>query len=269
LSSAGKYTRSEWFGTACCPSNISRLVASLGDYIYATSDNTAWINLFVSSSTIINSGKRKITLKQESNYPWEGDIHISVLPDKPVDYTLKIRIPGWAQNQPVPGDTYQYISSTSDSIQLLVNGKPFLWYNDHGYAVITRKWKKDDRVDLHIPMAVKKVIARNEVTADNNKVALQRGPLVYCIEHADNGGMIKNIMLPAGASVTTRYQPDLLGGVVTLLCEATVVKVVNNGSSVEAVKQNITAIPYFTWANRGEGEMEVWIPMSIKDVEVK
>jgi DUF1680 family protein len=118
-------------------------------------------------------------------------------------------------------------------------------------------------------MSVKKVIARKEVSADNNKVALQRGPLVYCIEHADNGGMIKNIMLPADASVTTSYQPSLLGGVVTILCEATVVKVVNDGSSVEAVKQNITAIPYFTWANRGEGEMEVWIPQSIKHIELK
>ena len=269
LASAGNHSRSEWFGTACCPSNISRLIASLGDYIYAKSDDAIWINLFVGSNSIIPLGKGKVTVSQETNYPWDGKILIKVSPDRKSKYKVNIRIPGWLQGTPVPGDTYKYMQPVANSFQLTVNGKQHPFIVQNGYAVINREWKKDDSINLELPMEVRKIVASNKVKENIGKVALERGPLVYCIEHPDNDGKVMNIILPDNAASTAQYRSDLLEGVVTIQCEASIIKPSAGGSSVETVKETVTAIPYFTWANRGKGQMLVWIPRKIQDVYVK
>lgn len=269
LTSTGGYSRSEWFGTACCPSNISRLVASLGDYVYTTSGNSVYVNLFVASTTTVPFREGNMEISQQSNYPWEGSIKITMSPDKKMKKSLRIRIPGWAKNSPVPGETYSYLNVSTDSIQLTINGKANAYRMEKGYAVVERSWKKGDVVELSLPMDVKRVVASEDVKNDIGQVALERGPLVYCIEHPDNGGKILNIILPDNSTSTASFHPGLLGGVVTIESTAAVVQPTADGSGVETITRKITSIPYYTWANRGEGEMRVWIPRRVQGVVIK
>lgn len=269
LASSGKHSRSEWFGTACCPSNISRLIASLGDYIYAKSNDAVWVNLFVGSNTTVSLKDTKVQVRQETNYPWEGNNAIHVSPDKKTKFKLNIRIPGWVQGIPVPGETYKYVDAGTTSFQLMLNGKEVPYVMKNGYAVIDRVWKKNDVINLILPMQVRKVIASEKVQENVGKVALERGPLVYCFEHPDNNGKAMNIILPDNAKATSKFQADLLGGVTTIQCEASVVKPSSDGTAVETVKEIVTAIPYFSWANRGKGEMQVWVPRRVVSVLVR
>jgi DUF1680 family protein len=269
LASRGQHARSEWFGTACCPSNIARLIASLGNYIYAKSDNGVWVNLFVGSETTVPLKKGSVQLQQETAYPWNGDVKVTVTPKRSLSFPLHIRIPGWAQQQPVPGKTYFYTDKDTARFTLTVNGRPVDYTVQNGYAVIDRKWKKGDAVMLHLPMSVRRVASTDSVTQNRNRVALQRGPLVYCVEHADNGGKVSNILLSADAAFTTAFNKELLNGVVTIQMETPVLKVGADSLSVRTEKQKVTAIPYFAWANRGQGEMEVWLPVKVMDIEMK
>lgn len=266
LASNGKYERSEWFGTACCPSNISRLIASLGDYIYAKSDDAIWVNLFVGSNTIIPLKKGKVKISQETNYPWEGGVTIHVSPERRMKNKLMVRIPGWAQDQPVPGKTYFYLASEKTPFSLTVNGQPAVYTMEHGYAAINREWKKGDVVQLNLPMEVKRVVASDSVKENKNRVSLQRGPLVYCVEHPDNHGKVNNILLTDDVQFTSTFDPGLLNGVVKVQCKAPVVKPGANGASIQMEKENITAIPYYTWANRGQGEMQVWMLRKMSNI---
>ena len=268
LASAGNYNRSDWFGTACCPSNISRLVESVGNYIYEKSGDAIWLNLFIggTGSFIINNNK--IQVKQVTNYPWDGKIKISVIPEKPAEFDLFVRIPGWANGQPVPGNTYHYLNNSAKKNSLLLNGVPLNYKIEKGYAVIRKKWKKGDVIVLNLPMPVRKVVAINEVKDDRNRVALQRGPLVYCFEHVDNGGKVMNVIVPDNTTFASQFKPGLLNGVVVIQGEAPVVTVSSNGLSATSVIKKITAIPFFSWANRGEGEMQVWMPRKIKAVRL-
>jgi DUF1680 family protein len=268
LASSGQYARSEWFGTACCPSNISRLVESLGDYVYAKSDNAIWVNLFVGSTTTIPLQSGKVQLTQQTGYPWEGSVQITVSPDRKTKFPLLVRIPGWAQNEPVPGNTYRYTDASTETYTLSVNGKPATATPKDGYAVIEREWRKGDVVALNLPMPVRRIAAMDSVKANQNRVALQRGPLVYCVEHVDNGGKAMNLIVPDGVQFTSAYQADLLGGVVTLQGEAPSVSISGDGASVSTVTKKITAIPYYAWANRGKGQMQLWLPRKASDVKV-
>ena len=269
LASGGQHARQEWFGTACCPSNIARLVESLGDYIYGKSDNGIWVNLFVGSTAGINLKKGAVQVQQETGYPWTGDVKITVSTKRNQAFPLHIRIPGWAQNQPVPGNTYFYKDSTAAAFTITVNGAAAEYEMENGYAVINRSWKKNDVVQLRLPMEVRKVQATDSIRQDRNRIALQRGPLVYCVEHADNSGKVSNIIVPANTVFTAAYDPSLLNGVVTIKGQVPVVKLAANGEGVTTVKQTVTAIPYFSWANRGKGEMEVWLPEKISVVELR
>lgn len=269
LASAGQHARSEWFGTACCPSNIARLVESLGNYIYARSDNGLWVNLFVGSETTVALKNGKVQLQQETGYPWNGDMKITITPKRKMSFPLHIRIPGWAQQEPTPGKTYYYTDEDTARFTITVNGSPAAYTMKDGYAVIDRPWKKGDAVQLHLPMEVRRVAAIDSIRQNRNRVALQRGPLVYCVEHADNGGKASNILLPQNARFTTEFNSTLLNGVVTLKTEVPVVKLGADGTSVRTEQQSITAIPYFAWANRGKGEMEVWLPVKLTAIELK
>jgi hypothetical protein len=268
LASSGQYARSEWFGTACCPSNISRLVESLGDYVYTKSDNGIGINLFVGSTTTIPLKSGKVQLAQQTNYPWEGLVQITVSPERKTKFPLRVRIPGWAQNQPAPGNTYRYADTNTEAYTLAVNGKPVASAVKDGYVVLDREWKKGDVVALQLPMPVRRISATDSVKANRDRVALQRGPLVYCVEGVDNGGKAMNLIVPDGVLFTSQYNADLLGGVVTLQGEAPAVVVSDDGASVTTVTKKITAIPYYAWANRGKGQMQLWLPRKAGDVRV-
>jgi DUF1680 family protein len=268
LASSGNNARSEWFGTACCPSNIARLVESVGDYVYAKSNEALYVNLFVGSTASVTIQNRKIQLKQVTNYPWDGKIQISVNPEKPTEFDLSVRIPGWANNQPVPGDTYQFSDNFSEKIALSLNGMPATFKIVKGYAVIHKNWKKGDVVEINLPMPVRRIVAIDKVKENQNRVALQRGPLVYCFEHADNDGKAMNIVIPEQAVFKTEFKPELLNGIVVIQTQATIAKISADGASVGTVNQTVTAIPYYSWANRGTGQMQVWIPGKITDVRL-
>lgn len=268
LSSAGNYGRSEWFGTACCPSNIARLVASLGDYVYGRSENGIWVNLFVASNTTFKFGKTDVPLQLDTNYPWDGTVKISVNPAKKVAYALHVRIPGWANNVPVPGKLYEFTNASNAKVEVLVNGKPTTYQVEKGYAVIDRTWQKGDVVEVKLPMDVRQVAARSEVKADQDRIALQRGPLVYCVEGVDNADKVWNLLVPAQPTFETKQHQVLDEPVVAIQANLSVVEAAPDGLSIQTKPQTITAIPYYTWANRGKSTMQVWLPSRIKAIKI-
>lgn len=268
LASSGKNARREWFGTACCPANIARLVESLGNYIYAKSDNDIWINLFVGSTTIIPLEKRNVSVDMQTNYPWDGNIAININPVKKTTFSLHIRIPGWASGETVPGNLYAFEDSDKNIPSLMINNKPVSYTNENGYAVINRTWKKGDKVLWQLPMDVRKVVSKNELKFDNNRIALQRGPLVYCVEGADNNGKAWNIIMPDNAILTTNKENILSEPVITIQAQVPVVDISADGLTINTSIKTITAIPYYTWCNRGSNQMQVWLPTKIKDVKL-
>ena len=268
LASNGKNSRREWFGTACCPSNIARLIESLGDYIYATSNDGILVNLFVGSNTNVFLQKTNVTIKQQTNYPWDGNIKLSVSPEKNSKFKVYVRIPGWAQDQPSPGDTYKYLHKDAAQFILTVNNKPATYQLQNGYAVINRDWKKGDVVQLNLPMEVKKVISIDSIKDNRNRVALQRGPIIYCVEHADNNGKAMNIIIPDIAVFIAEKKDDLLNGIVTLAAEVPVAEPSPDGTSIITQKRKVTAIPYYSWNNRGPGQMQVWLPRKVTDIKI-
>lgn len=270
LASRGQHARREWFGTACCPANIARLVASLGDYIYATNDEGIAINLYVGSNTSFKKGKTDVSIKQESNYPWDGKIKLFIDPVKKTRFKVYIRIPGWYSGNIVPGNLYQstgmHIMQAAPSFSL--NGQPIGADIENGYAILETDWKKGDRIEFEFSMPVKKIIARDELKQNNNRLALQRGPIVYCVEGTDNNQSAWNIIIPE-ETIFDVVPYDVTGEkVMALSGMAPIIKVAEDKMSVSTEIKKIVAIPYYSWANRGKTEMQVWLPMSIKDIKI-
>ncbi|MBX7124550.1 MAG: glycoside hydrolase family 127 protein [Cyclobacteriaceae bacterium] len=268
LASTGKHFRREWFGTACCPANIARLVASLGDYIYGVSDKGLWVNLFVGSSTKVRIGKAEVPVSMDTQYPWDGRIAITVQPKNKTAFALRVRIPGWVAGQAVPGDLYVFENKSPETFEILLNGKVVPYTMDKGYAVVEREWKKGDQLVLNLPMTVKPVVTRPEIKQDEDRVALQRGPIVYCVEGADNDNQAWNLIVPEKTAFTASYQPTLLDGVVTIRFQAPAIQLGADGTSVQTVTKTVTAIPYYSWCNRGQNPMQVWLPRKIKDLKI-
>lgn len=267
LASYGKNKRSEWFGTACCPSNIARLVSSLGNYIYGTSSKAIWVNLFVGNNSNISLGNNNIGLSMETGYPWNGSVKLNINPSKKQDFELRIRIPGWL-NEAAPGNLYHYETEEKSAPVILVNGKPAVYNDENGYAVLNRAWKKGDVVTIDFPMKVRRVLSNPLVKQNNNRVALQYGPLMYCVEGADNLNVNSGLVVPANTVFKTTFEPSLLGGVNTIRFESPVLTINNDEQTVSTVKKQITAIPYFSWNNRGAFDMQIWMPSVIKDVKI-
>jgi uncharacterized protein len=243
LESSGQHARSEWFGCACCPSNICRFIPSIPGYIYATDRDRLYVNLFIGSSADIDLGGDHVEIIQRTAYPWEGQVEITINPDRNQKMEVAVRIPGWAENQPVPGDLYSFKAGETDALALTVNGVPAHYSLDKGYAVIKRKWKKGDHLSIDFPMPVRRIIANEKVIADQGRVALQRGPLVYCAEWPDfKDSKVLNRKLSDKEDIKAEFRQDLLSGVTILTGKA-----------------DFIAIPYYTWANRGQGEMAVWL----------
>ncbi|MBC7849233.1 MAG: glycoside hydrolase family 127 protein [Chitinophagaceae bacterium] len=269
LASRGQHARREWFGTACCPANIARLVASLGNYIYAKNDGGIWVNLFVGSETKQKLGKTEVNLKMETNYPWDGNVKLNVDPVKKGKFKIYVRVPGWSKAQPVPGDTY---SANFSVIQMLlpvmVNGKNLSYEMENGYIVLDREWKKGDVVQFSFNMNPHLVSSRKEIKQNEDRVAIQRGPLVYCVEGIDNDSKAWNIIIPSGTDFKPTNMKVIDESVVALEANVPVVTVSADGSSISTANKKITAIPYYAWANRGRNEMQIWLPTKIKDVKI-
>ncbi len=259
-------SRSGWFECSCCPTNLVRLLPALPGYIYALKEDNLYVNLFISGKAQLAVGKTPVEIIQQNNYPWDGKLSFTINPQKNKAFNLLVRIPGWVNNQVVPSDLYSF-EHTSDALPVItVNGKAIEYHLDHGYAVIAGMWKKNDRVDIDLPMEVRRITANNKLKEDQGKVALERGPLVYCAEWVDNSGRAANIIMPAGTSFTREFLPDLLNGVTVLHAEVPAVEVTKE--AVQTVRQSFTAIPYYSWANRGKGEMMIWFPESLKGIKL-
>lgn len=251
----GSLDRQPWFDCSCCPTNLCRFLPSVPGYIYAQNNNDLYVNLFVQSSSTINLNKKlPVTIIQETQYPWDGKVKISVSPEKAGKFALHLRIPGWAQNQPLPGDLYSYIIPETDSVTVTVNGESVAYQAEKGYAVIDREWNAGDVVNYSLPMDIHRVETNKNVAENAGKVAIERGPIVYCIEGADNGTQLSKLALPDNAALSSNFSPETLSGVVTISGEM----MITGGKTTQT--QKVTAIPYFVWNNRGANEMKVWIP---------
>ncbi len=257
LASFGQHERVPWFSCACCPPNVARILTSVPGYFYAATADRVYVNLFAQGTGRMRAGGTDLELVQTTEYPWKGDIKIEVRPKKDAAFTLAVRIPGWALNRPVPTDLYAYTEPAEGAPSLRVNGEPVDLALDKGYAMIARTWKAGDVVELSLPMPVRRVVAHDAVEADRGRVAVERGPLVYCAEWTDNDGRVSNLVLPDGAALAAEMRPDLLGGVVVVTGEAEAVS--EKAGKIVAEKKPVTLIPYYAWANRGKGEMAVWL----------
>jgi len=261
--------RSGWFECSCCPTNICRLLPSVPGYMYAQKDNKVFVNLFASSNASLIVQDKSVDIIQQNNYPWDGDLKFTVEPkSSPITFSLMVRIPGWAQNIAMPSDLYAFQNSTDKKVTIKINGSPIDYKIENGYAVLDRAWKKDDMVEVNLPMEVHKVIATDKLQEDAGKIALQRGPIIYCAEWADNNGRVTNLVLPLNTSFSSEYKAGLLNGIEVLKANAIAVIVDEKENKVNTVKQPFVAIPYYAWANRGKGEMTIWFPASIKDIEI-
>jgi len=261
LASDGKYQRSPWFGCACCPTNIVRFIPSLPGYAYAYKKGSLYVNLFIGGSAAVRMGENIVALEQQTRYPWEGDVKITVEPERPEEFAICVRIPGWAQDEPVPSDLYRYSEQSQQKAAIKVNGQPITLDIDEGYVRISRNWEKGDLIELNLPMPIRRVLSHKEVKNNAGRTAIQRGPVVYCFEGADNRRGVANLILPADAELHTEYSSDLLGGIVTIIGQGKIRHPEKEGENV--LKDiDVIAIPYYAWAHRGKNEMAVWMPVS-------
>ncbi len=265
LTSYGNYGRFDWINVPCCPPNVVRLMAQLGSYIYAQTDTGIYVNLFVDSKASVGIGGSTVTLAQATRYPWEGKVKLTVEPGKAGRFSIFVRIPGWALGKPVPSDLYSYLGASGEAPILKVNGQDVALKIEKGYVVLTRQWKPGDTIDLDLPMPVRRAVAHPSVADDAGRVALERGPIVYCAEGPDNGGRALNIVVPDGAALRGEYRPDLLRGVGVVTGEVRAIAGGSAGAAAETVPHDLLAIPYCAWANRGKGEMTVWLAREAKE----
>lgn len=262
LESIGQHQRQPWFGCACCPSNIARFIPSVPGYIYAVHNSDVYVNLFMANHSNLNVNGKAVELKQSTNYPWTGDVNFEVSPKGKQDFTLKIRVPGWVQNSALPGNLYSYTDKKTLGYTVKVNGRVVASTIEKGYFSINRTWKKGDKVEVHFDMEARTVKANPAVEADRGKIAVERGPIVYCAEWPDNDFNIFSIILNKKPTFKVERKEDLLFGINTIQTDAQSLSYDAQGKLVtKEVKLNM--IPYYAWAHRGNGDMAVWLPVDL------
>jgi DUF1680 family protein len=259
LASSGQHSRVPWFNCACCPPNVARLIPSIPGFVYAEKEDSLYVNLFVQSESRLTVGDDMVGVRQETAYPWDGAVKIILDPEQAEEFAVHVRIPGWAQGRPVPTDLYTYVDAPAEPVGLKVNGQPVDPDLDKGYAVLNRVWKKGDTIELDLPMPVRRTAANSQVQADVGRVALERGPFVYCAEGPDNGGSVTNLVLPDTAALKAERRDSLLGGLTVIQGPVEALAEAPAAGSVTRSSRELTAIPYYAWANRGPAPMEVWI----------
>ena len=237
----GTATRAPWFSTSCCPTNISRFLPSMPGYLYATQGSDLYINLFAGSRAEIETASNRLAVTQQTEYPWEGDVSISIKPERVEEFTVYLRVPGWARGEVLPGGLYSYAEKPG-AVSIEVNGDAVPVDLERGFARIRRNWHADDTIRLRLPTEVRRVTSREEVAENSGRAAVERGPLVYCVEGVDNGGSVEKVNLGPNAEFAVNRRDDLLGG-------------------INVIEWNgFTAVPYYAWSNRGAGDMAVWLP---------
>lgn len=264
LESMGQHQRQPWFGCACCPSNIARFIPSLPGYVYAVKGDDVYVNLFMSNDATLEVGGKKVVLSQQTAYPWNGNVAVTIDQNKAGLFDLKLRIPGWVKNRPVPSDLYSYTDGKRPGYSVTVNGRPADGsLTPDGYYTISRKWKKGDRVELHLDMEPRTVKAHPKVEADRGRVAVERGPIVYCAEWPDNDFDVLSILMNKKPQFTLTEKPEMLEGIVTLTTDGQTLAYDENGRLV-AKDVNLTLIPYYAWCHRGSGNMAIWLPQNLE-----
>jgi DUF1680 family protein len=275
----GALERSPWFGCSCCPVNVVRFIPSISGYIYAHRGDAAYVNLYIAGSGKVKLPDNTVTLTQETRYPWDGRVKISVAPEREGEFALHVRVPGWVLGRPLPSDLYTYMGNDSSrsretsgpelsrvrlrtypaNVTLTVNGQTVPAKAEKGYAVIRRSWKAGDAVEFTLPMPVCRVLAHEKVEADRGRVAVERGPIVYCAEGVDHGGTALNLVLPDDAELTHEHRPDLLDGVTVIRATGQAAHRDDTGEVVVKPAE-LTLVPYYSWCHRGANEMAVWLP---------
>ena len=273
LESDGQHERQPWFGCACCPSNLSRFIPSLPGYVYAvkekrgevSGESGVYVNLYLSNSATLKVGGKEVALTQQTNYPWDGDVRLTVDKNKAGLFALKLRIPGWVQNRVLPSDLYQYADQEQPGYRITVNGEQVsVTPSADGYATIVRKWKKGDCVALHLDMKPRLVKAHRSVEADRGRLAVERGPLVYCTEHPDNAFNIFSAFISPDPHFALGRTTIAGTEVQTIMADGQLVQTDPATHRLKVNDVRMTLIPYYAWAHRGKGRMRVW---QLQDVE--
>ncbi len=269
LESSGRNQRAEYFDVACCPANLARLMAVLPGFVYAQEDDRVYVSLYVGSEASIELPTGPLTLAQHTDYPWDGAVRIEVAPGEAMDFELALRIPGWARNRPVPSDLYRFTDQDDEPVTLAINGERVDLPTsggtsagssgstislDGGLVVIERRWQPGDVVELVLPMPVRTVAAHALVEDNLGKLALQRGPLVYAAEAIDNDGSVLDLFIETQPDFEATFEADELGGVTVIRGRGA------RRSWAGPSRHQLVLVPYFAWANRGPGEMAVWLP---------
>lgn len=280
LAADGKYafnadnttTRQPWFGCACCPSNLSRFIPSLPGYVYAVKDNSLYVNLFAAGTATMQVGGKEVAVEQETRYPWDGDIAIRVIKNKGRDFAMMVRIPGWVRGEVVPGNLYSFADDVKTGYRVTVNGdevKGELW---NGYLAISRRWKKGDVVRVHFDMQPRAVVASSKVADDRGKIAVERGPIVYCAEQADNSGFNSHHVLLSRKPIF-EVNPDYSirntegdgkpFGVTSIIVTNAQEACISADGKLTSRDVRLTLIPYYAWNHRGTGYMDVWMARNL------
>ncbi|MEO2064763.1 MAG: glycoside hydrolase family 127 protein [Christiangramia sp.] len=243
----GACTRKDWFDCSCCPTNVIRFIPSIPGLIYSKSESAIYVDLYASNTADIEFQDQVIQVSQKTAYPWNGMVEIAVEPQKPAEFELKLRVPGWARNEVLPGNLYQYSSKMEEMPEVMVNGKKMTAEIVDGYLVMDRKWEESTTIVLDFPMQVREVLANDKVEDDRGKVSLEYGPIVYAVEEVDNKDNFEQLQITPQTNFSVQFEKDLLQGVNTLKFD------------------DFKAIPYYSWSNRGIGKMKVWLKNNTKN----
>ncbi len=255
LASDGQHQRREWFGCACCPVNITRFLPSLPGYIYAVSEEDLYVNLFIGNEAEAEIGGTKVTIVQETGYPWDGRVRVGINPDRPVHFRMHVRVPGWADNRAFVTGLYEFADPHSSQPEISINGEVIPTTIEDGYAVIGRRWMAQDEIVVTFPMDIRLVRAREEVIADSGRLALQRGPLIYCAEQTPADlWQADSVSLGIHSGLEYTWDSELMGGTGVITGTIT-----GEYDAPGDPNSRFTAIPYFSWANRGPSVMRVWL----------
>lgn len=259
------YARQPWFGCACCPSNICRFIPSLPGYVYATKNSDLYVNLFMGNTAQMKVNGKSVTIKQETMYPTDGDVKITIVKGAG-NFNLCIRIPGWVKGEVVPSDLYAFVDGKKLGYSVSVNGKSVDATDlKNGYAVIGRNWKKGDVVEVHFDMEPRIVKANEKVVDDRGRLAVERGPLVYCAEWADNEADISTYLLNRKPQFSVADPITIVGNnkVVPITTKAQSLSIDSDGK-LQTTDRILTLIPYYAWDHRGQkGGMDVWLPAEV------
>lgn len=280
LAADGKYafnadnttTRQPWFGCACCPSNLSRFIPSLPGYVYAVKDNSLYVNLFAAGTATMQVGGKEVAVEQETRYPWDGDIAIRVTKNKGRDFAMMVRIPGWVRGEVVPSDLYSFADDVKTGYRVTVNGDEVKGELRNGYLAISRRWKKGDVVRVHFDMQPRVVVASSKVADDRGKIAVERGPIVYCAELADNSGFNSHHVLLSRKPIF-EVNPDYSirntegdgkpFGVTSIIVTNAQEACISADGKLTSRDVRLTLIPYYAWNHRGTGYMDVWMARNL------